>query len=179
MRIFNGDLKYKKINFKKSKNLRPTRNIVRESFFNTVSDIVKNSIFLDLFAGTGSVGIEAISRGAAKVIFVDSSRNSIAIIKENVDSLNLQNTGIFKMGAKSFLSSYSLNNINLAYIDPPYDFNYDELLNILFDKINKDAIVCIEHTKGITLQNRFKEFRKFKEKSFSKNTLTYFGVING
>ncbi len=174
MRVIAGNLKYKKLYYKRNRKLRPTRNIVKKSFFDTIKGIVENSVFLDLFAGSGSVGIEALSRGAKKVIFVDSSKESISLITYNTK--NVGNVEIVKSDAERFLDSRVLKTVDIAYIDPPYRFDFNSFLDSFFSKVNKTAIVCIEHGKNVQLKDKFGKFRKLKNRVFGKNTLDYYGV---
>lgn len=174
MRVIAGKLKYKRLHYKKNKKMRPTRNIVRKSFFDTVRGIIENSVFLDLFAGSGSLGMEALSRGARKVIFVDNSKESISLINRNTKGF--ENVQVIKSDAERFLDSELLKNVDLAYIDPPYEYNFNDFLKKFFTKINRSAIVCIEHDKKTRLDDEFGEFKRFKSRTFGKNTLDYYGV---
>ncbi len=154
--------------------MRPTRSIVRKSFFDTIRDLIEGSVFLDLFAGSGSIGMEAISRGAEKVIFVDSSSESISLIARN--TRNMENVEIIKSDAERFLDSSVLETVDIVYIDPPYKFNLDSFLDRFFSKVNKNAIVCVEHEKGTKLRDKFGDFSRLKNRVFGKNTLDYYGA---
>lgn len=177
MRVIAGKLKYKRLHYRKSSRLRPTRNIVRRSFFDTLMGLVEGSVFLDLFAGSGSVGMEALSRGAKRVIFVDNSRESISVLSKN--TREIENADVIKEDAERFLESEILSYIDIAYIDPPYNYDFNGFLEKFFSRINKDAIVCVEHDKKIALKESFNGFKKIKTKTFGKNTLDYYGVENG
>ncbi len=174
MRVIAGKLKYKKLHYNKDKRIRPTRSIVRKSFFDTVMGLVEGSVFLDLFAGSGSMGIEALSRGASKVFFVDRSSESINLIKKNVKSA--WNVEVIKQDAERFIDSEIVKIVDLVYIDPPYDFDFNGFLERFFSVVNRNAIVCVEHDKKTQLKESFGSFRKIKSRTFGKNTLDYFGV---
>ncbi len=174
MRVIAGKLKYKKLHYKKNTKLRPTRSIVRKSFFDTIKGVIEGSVFLDLFAGSGSLGMEALSRGAKKVIFVDNSKESISLINQNTKGA--ENVEIVKSDAERFLESDSLKSVDLAYIDPPYKFDSNSFLKKFFSKVNRNAIVCVEHDKKTKLDDKFGAFKKFKSRTFGKNTLDYYGV---
>ncbi len=179
MRILAGEFKYKKVNYIKDKNLRPTRSIVRKSFFDTIQSIVKGSVFLDLFAGVGSVGLEAASRGAEEVIFVDKSYRSIDIIKRNIESMgNVSKFRLIHTNAFKFLDNSLVRSVDLVYVDAPYDFEINIFLKDFFSKINKNAVVCVEHAKDSRLDDRFLDFSKIKNRNFGKNSLDYFEVEN-
>ncbi len=174
MRVIAGKTKYKKLYFKRNQLLRPTRSIVRKSFFDTMMGLIEDSVFLDLFAGCGSIGTEALSRGAKKVVFVDKSKESISLIKKNVKGF--ENAEVIKSDAVDFLDNPILKEITVAYVDPPYDYEINQFLFKLFDVINPEAVVCVEHDKKTNLFDSFGEFRKFKSRTFGKNMLDYFGV---
>ena len=140
MRIIGGDLKGKKLLIPLDKSTRPLRDIVRESIFNIlehsskVSKNIKKANVLDLFSGTGSFGIECLSRGAQQVIFFENYYNSLKILKENILNLKLESkTKIYEKNA------YDLNESNLEkkifdviFLDPPFK---DKEINILINQI--------------------------------------------
>ncbi len=179
MRILAGDFKYKRLNYIKDKKLRPTRSIVRKSFFDTIRSIINDSIFLDLFAGVGSIGLEAASRGAKEVVFVDRSFRSIDIIKKNIGEFgSADRFRIIHSNAFDFLDSAIMKQADIVYIDAPYGFDVNNFLKEFFGKINKNAIVCVEHLKNKHLDEGFSGFSKIKSRSFGKNSLDYFEVVN-
>ncbi len=179
MRVLSGSLKNRSIYFKKDKFLRPTRSIVRKSFFDAVQFLIKDSVFLDLFAGAGSIGIEALSRGAEEVFFVDNSSESINIISKNIGVSGKNNAHLHKTDARNFLYMPYINQINLAYIDPPYSFDINAFLKIFFERVKNDAYVCVEHESKVIVKDKFFEFSKIKSKKFGRNMLDYFEGKNG
>ena len=179
MRILAGKLKYKRINYKKDANLRPTRNVVRKSFFDTVAPVIKDSVFLDLFAGVGSMGLEALSRGAKKAIFVDNSFRSVEIIKRNVNEAGCEdNSVVIKKSVYEFNADPRLKDVNLVYMDAPYEFDINAFLEEFFEYVNPEAIVCVEHASKKSLGEMFGRFVKFKTRHFGKSSLSYFGVLD-
>jgi len=180
MRIQAGNLKYKKIKYIKDDRLRPTRNIVKKSFFDTVSSIIEGCVFLDLFAGVGSVGIEAISRGAKEAIFVDNSFRSIKIIKENINLSRCESKSVVvKSDAESFVCNRDImKRVDMVYADAPYGYDISNLLEKLFLNVNKNAIICVEHGNQKELEEKFGEFSNIKRRKIGKNILDYFGVVN-
>ncbi len=148
MRIIAGELKGKKLLIPLDKSTRPLKDVVRESIFNIldhsskVSTKVNNSKVLDLFSGTGSFGIECLSRGAKNVIFFENYFNSLKILKQNIFKLNLEN----KSSIYNF-SAYNLENSNLEteifdiiFLDPPFR---DIEIKKLIDQIKKLKIVDV------------------------------------
>ena len=142
MRIIKGELKGKKLLIPLDRSTRPLKDIVRESIFNVldhsskVSTRINNSKVLDLFSGTGSFGIECLSRGAAEVIFFENYHNSLKILKQNIFNLKLENRSIV-----FDYSAYNLKEVNLEdrifniiFLDPPFK---DRKIKILIDQIKK------------------------------------------
>ena len=142
MRIISGELKGKKLSVPLDKSTRPLRDMVRESIFNILdhsnklSTEIYNSKVLDLFSGTGSFGIECLSRGAAEVIFFENYHNSLKILKQNIFNLKLENRSIV-----FDYSAYNLKEVNLEdrifniiFLDPPFK---DGKIKSLIDQIKK------------------------------------------
>jgi len=166
MRVIAGAYKNRLLEFKKTKEIRPTKQIVKKSFFDTVSNIIDDSIFVDLFAGNGFIGIEAISRGAKKVIFVDKDDT---FIKRNLQNLRVdpEKFEIYRMDAFYFLGLDITQQADIVYIDAPYAMKIDDIVVFLLKKLKKDAIVCIESDKMI------EHARVFKIKQFGSTFLNY------
>ena len=142
MRIISGELKGKKLSVPLDKSTRPLRDMVRESIFNILdhsnklSTEIYNSKVLDLFSGTGSFGIECLSRGAAEVIFFENYHNSLKILKQNIFNLKLENRSIV-----FDYSAYNLKEVNLEdrifniiFLDPPFK---ERKIKSLIDQIKK------------------------------------------
>lgn len=148
MRVIAG--KYKSYNIKSptTEEIRPTTDRVKESIFNLIQNHVKDRIVLDLFCGTGALGIECISRGARKVYFSDISRKSIMLLNENLEKIE-GSYDIFNKSYKNVLAGIS-DKVDLIFLDPPYSINeYDQLLldvskaEILAD----DGIIVLERNR--------------------------------
>jgi len=125
MRVVGGKLRSRPIAGPKSEGLRPTADRLRESLFNILAhaygDPVSGARVLDLFAGTGALGIEAISRGAAFALFVDDGVQARALLRDNVGTLGLGGvTRIFRRDATKLGPVHPLAPFNLAFLDPPY-----------------------------------------------------------
>ena len=157
MKILSGKYKGKEIKSPTGKDIRPTLARIRESIFNILIhrfDLVFNElIILDLFAGSGSFGLESISRGSDHTIFVDNNISSIKCINDNlarlgvVDKFTLIESDVVGFGFNKNL----LGGVNLAFLDPPYSTNLiaDSLLYISQNGyLNKDALVVIELARG-------------------------------
>jgi len=124
LRIIAGDFKGRKLRSVPGTKTRPTANRIREAIFNILAFQIRNSCVLDLFAGTGAFGIEALSRGADKALFVDIDNDSVAVLQANIKSLCLETrTKIIRWDpTKNLNCLLPLGiNFNLVFMDPPYN----------------------------------------------------------
>jgi len=152
MRIIAGEFKGRNLVNLKGRAIRPTSDRVREALFSILAPRIDKASVLDLFAGTGALGIEALSRGAAGSVFVDISKNSIKIIEKNIELLGIRDkTEVFYHDAHTILSSNKLfkKKFNMIFIDPPYNKGsvFRILKNIDLLKIMEDdAVIIAEHS---------------------------------
>ena len=122
MRITGGEFGGRNLKVPKSDAIRPTQDRVREALFSIIQFEVPGCDFLDLFAGSGAVGLEALSRGAAKATFVEANRRHVAVLKENLGSCRVQSTAAEIVAADCYrwLSAYSGPGFSIGFADPPY-----------------------------------------------------------
>ena len=150
MRVISGSAKGRKLVVPSGDHVRPTKDRVKEAIFNSLNSygLVENRSFLDLFSGTGSLGIEALSRGAKSVEFVDRHAEAIDCIILNVEKLNYGSTSkILKMDALSFLERNDY--FDVALLDPPYKYEH---WGTLLKRVNAHSIV-IESSEQVTLES--------------------------
>ena len=160
MRIIGGIYRGKKITLPEDKKTRPLKDIVKESIFNLIEHSnkfkieIKNSLVLDLFAGSGSFGLECISRGAKKVVFIENYSKILNILKRNINSINAtKNTNIIEKNCFDYLleNNQFQNKFNLIFLDPPYK---EEKINVLIDKIKENEFLKDD---GIIIVHRHKK----------------------
>lgn len=121
MRVVAGKHRSRPLISPNNRDVRPTTDMVKESIFNIIQNDIAGSKFLDLFAGSGAIGIEAISRGADKVVFVDNSKESCSIVKKNLQMLKEDAQVIF--GDYQYAISRLKNaEFDIIFLDPPYEF---------------------------------------------------------
>ena len=122
MRITGGEFGGRNLKVPKSDAIRPTQDRVREALFNIIQFEVPGCDFLDLFAGSGAVGLEALSRGAKSATFVEANRRHLAVLGENLESLRVPSTAVAVAGADAYrwLSTYSGPGFSIGFADPPY-----------------------------------------------------------
>ncbi len=147
MRVISGTAKGTKLNSIEELTTRPTLDRVKESLFNILQDSVRNQTVLDLFAGSGALGIEALSRGASKAYFCDLNDEAIKFIKQNLEKTKLtSNAIVVKKDYKSFIDSTN-EKFDLIFLDPPYknDIAVDSLNRIINKNLLKtNGLIIIE-----------------------------------
>lgn len=148
MRIIGGKARGTKLYTLEGENTRPTLDRVKESLFNIIQSKIPESIFLDLFSGSGAIGLEAVSRGAKKVILCDNSKKAIEIIKKNIEKTHAEKqVELYNLPFERLLKEKINDKIDIVYIDPPYDTNYVyEAIKLIIEKnlIKKDSTIIIE-----------------------------------
>jgi 16S rRNA (guanine966-N2)-methyltransferase len=155
MRVVGGDLRGRALAAPKSQAIRPTADRLRESLFNILThaygDPIGGARVLDLFAGTGALGIEALSRGAAFTLFVDDGAEARALLRENVATLGLGGTTrIFRRDATKLGPAHPIEPFSLAFLDPPYGKGLaEQALTSARDGgwLTSDALIVVEEAK--------------------------------
>ena len=169
MRVITGSARGRKLKTPAGYDVRPTTDNVKESIFNIIQFDIEGRNVLDLFAGTGQLGIEALSRGAAKAVFVDSSMESLKTVKENLSVCGMKAQTV-KTDALSFLNS-GCGKFDIIFIDPPYDSDiYEKVLkNInLFDILSNGGIIIVECRRERQLPEMEKPYYKNREYNYGK-----------
>lgn len=137
LRIIAGHYKSRKIETLPGLDTRPTSDRVRESVFSKMHFLLPDARVLDLFAGSGAIGIEAVSRGAKEVIMADLSRESCGVIRKNLTTLSVRNAQVINQDYKNVLKSLSGQHFDFIYLDPPYQ---DIRMDDVFDEISRSGI---------------------------------------
>lgn len=144
---------------------KPTMDKVRAAVFSALGDAVKNAKVLDLFAGSGSYGFEAISRGAESATFVDLSNEAISAIKKNADSLKAQNVDIVKVDVLAYLEQNS-QEFSIIFADPPYKLDvYQTIVEQVLNNhiLGENGILVLESERELNIdESKFKSVRFYK-----------------
>jgi 16S rRNA (guanine(966)-N(2))-methyltransferase RsmD len=172
MRIVGGKYRHRIIVYPDdATHTRPTKDRVREAIFSAIGDI-SNARVLDLYAGSGAMGIEALSRGASHCTFVDISPVAIKTIKENLNNLKIDNKEFEVIKNKDINAIESFKNkFDLIILDPPYEEGqYELIVNLLKEKdlLNEHSIIVMEANRSIKLENI----------DYIKNKEYHYGEIN-
>jgi 16S rRNA (guanine966-N2)-methyltransferase len=168
MKVISGKFKGRLIEINSKNNFRPTLSRIREDLFNLLEHNSKlnveleSAIFCDLFCGSGSIGIEALSRGAKKVIFNDIEYSNIEPIKEFLQKTKTANFEIFNINGYN-QKNEMLEECDILYLDPPYDHDLSFLEENLFNQISKNCLVILECNQRFIYQNILVE-KNYKNK---------------
>ena len=176
MRVIAGTAKGMKLKGPEGSDFRPTADKVKEALFSILADRVVDASFIDLYAGSGAVGIEALSRGAASCIFVDSKKESHKLIKENLDKTRLkEGARLITTEVKRTLKDLGAEKVkaDLVYLDPPY--NSPDLASVvrsLFELaiVAENGLVIAEHSSRNL--DWAENFKLLKQKKYGDTCLT-------
>ncbi len=174
MRVITGSARGRKLYEPKDQSVRPTTDMVKEAIFSILQFDVPGRRVLDLFAGTGQLGIEALSRGARECVFVDNSAASLALVRKNLDICGFQGT-VVRSDAASFLKR--CGKFDLVLMDPPYHAGlYADTLDALFsfDILNEGGIILVESMRGESMPEPVPPYTKGKTYSYGKISLTLY-----
>jgi len=184
MRIVAGKNKGNILKSPKDLPVRPTSEKVREALFDILGTSVEETCFLDLFAGTGAVGIEALSRGAKKAIFIEKEQKCIKIIKDNLKKTeNSQNALVYKIDFLSGLKLLARKKFLLDYIflDPPYNRG---LVNISLLEISKlpilrhNGLVIAQHYKKEKVMENLNNLSLYDQRRYGECYLSFYDYVN-
>lgn len=167
-RLIAGKWRSKRLNLEANPQLRPTGDRVRETLFNWLNTDITNSICLDLFAGSGSLGFEALSRGAKFCDFVEMDKLTAKQIKKNCDLLELtaKHVDVSSKSASEFLDDASGKNYDIIFLDPPFRMNLiEDLLPNLQNVVRPDGLIYIEIEKESVLPELPENWSVIREKT--------------
>ena len=172
MRVITGTARGRKLMEPKDMSVRPTTDMVKEAIFSILQFDVPGRRVLDLFAGTGQLGIEALSRGAKECVFVDNSAASLALVRKNLEICKMQ-APVIRSDALAYLEN--CGKFDLVLLDPPYHGGlYDKILQTLFrfDILNDGGIILVESMRGEPMPMAEPPYERGKTYHYGKISLT-------
>ena len=179
MRIIGGKFKSHKLVSFKANHVRPTTDHVKETIFNMIGSSICNQQVLDLFSGTGSLGLEALSRGASHVTFVENHPESIKILKRNLEKLKItEGFKIIKQDVLSFLSAPELK-APFVLIDPPFtkQIAHQTMEHLSRCSLPKESEIYIESLKKERLDQKYGLIQVVKKRDYGDKKLTVFNLL--
>lgn len=175
MRIISGTARGRRLKTLEGNDVRPTTDKVKEAVFSAIQFDIEGRRFLDLFAGSGQMGLEALSRGADFAVFVDSANESIKVLKDNVTATGFsEQSRIYRADALTFLATAN-ETYDIAFLDPPYAGGLlEKALSAVCAKMSDYGIIICEHPPEVSLPDEVDDFRVFKRYRYGKiNVTTY------
>lgn len=172
MRIIAGEFRSRVLKSLPGMETRPTPDRLRETLFNVLAPEIEGAVFIDAYAGTGAVGIEALSRGAARVIFIEKSRAAAAVIRENLSSLGLLSRAEVLQG--KVLQYLSQRTADIVFLDPPYGMEreYSEALETLGGRATR--LVIAQHASRFKLAQSYGALELKRVIKHGDNSLSFY-----
>lgn len=176
MRVIAGEFRSRKLKSVPGLAVRPTPDRLRESLFSVLTPRLGSAIFIDAYAGSGAVGIEALSRGAKHVVLIERNAGAVSVIRENLDALGiLERVTVLRGKAAPLLRD---QKADIAFIDPPYDVptEYPDSLLALSEARCRYAIA--QHTSRLTLDEQYGDLEKKRVLKQGDNSLSFFELLS-
>ena len=180
MRIIGGEYRSRKIKQPPLDMARPTKDRVREAVFSMIADVVPGASVLDIFAGSGAYGLEALSRGASECTFIEKYSNCSNVLKENITSLDLEGvSNVIVQDAEAAIKSLGENGIkfDLIFTDPPYKYNTNKKLLIMiyqYDILNPTGTLVVEHSAKEEVPQEEGDVSVYKQKTYGDTSISVF-----
>jgi 16S rRNA (guanine966-N2)-methyltransferase len=180
MRVVAGSKKGHPLQAVPGKGTRPTVDKVKESIFNMIGPYFEGGLVLDLYAGTGGLGIEALSRGASKCIFIDANRKAVSVILQNLDSTGLREQAeVYRNDADRALQALKKRELvfDIVFLDPPYaEQKIESQIAMMYDHglLAPDAIIVTEHDAKDVLCEQIGAVIKIKEVTYGLTAITIY-----
>lgn len=178
MRIISGSLKGAALHAPRGLSVRPTSDKVREALFDILQNQIAGASFLDLFAGVGTVGLEALSRGAERAGFVEKDSKSLRFLEENLKTLRLgDRASIYRADVLAFLSRPRGGPYDIVFADPPYgsDVLKKALPRIAAnDIITPETWVIVEHHHKQNFEGKTDDLRLFRQRRYGESVLSFY-----
>lgn len=177
MRIITGIYKGRRLKSSNDLSIRPTTDRVKEYIFNILQDFPQDKNVVDLFSGSGSLGIEALSRGAKFVRFVEHAGSSIEILKSNLEHVQIpaHHYKIIKKDALDFANEIDIG-ADICFMDPPYIYPpVQELVDRVFDHnvIHRDGLLVLEHEQINPIEMESDKYQVFRHKKISRSLISF------
>jgi 16S rRNA (guanine966-N2)-methyltransferase len=172
VRVIAGEFRSRRLKSLPGLSTRPTPDRMRETLFNILTPRLAGSLFMDVYAGTGAVGIEALSRGARRAIFVEKNRAAVEVIHQNLAALGLASRAeVFTSKATTILERV---RVDIAFMDPPYEMakEYEIAMDLLAQ--SETPLVVVQHSSHFVPQESYGALRRYRAIKQSDNCLSFY-----
>jgi 16S rRNA (guanine(966)-N(2))-methyltransferase RsmD len=172
VRVIAGEFRSRRLKSLPGLNTRPTPDRLRETLFNVLAPRIPGCIFMDVYAGTGAVGIEALSRGARRAIFVEKNRAAVEVIRENLAALGLESRAeVFNSKADKVVARMTPD---IAFLDPPYEMAKEYEASMATLASNGTPLGIAQHSAHFSLQEAYGLLRRYREIKQGDNCLSFY-----
>ncbi len=172
MRVIAGEFRSRRLKSLPGLNTRPTPDRLRETLFNVLAPRLEGCIFLDVYAGTGAVGIEALSRGARRAIFIEKNRAAVEVIRENLASLGLESRAeVFTGKVATVLERL---RADMAFLDPPYDLPKEYEISLAALGQSDTPLAIVQHSSHFAPQAKYGHLTRYREIKQGDNCLSFY-----
>lgn len=179
MRVITGSARGRRLRTLEGMNVRPTTDKVKEAMFSAIQFQLPGAQVLDLFAGSGQLGIEALSRGAAHGVFVDQSSRSIAVVRENLETTGFTDVSAVVLKSQMDFLRTTDQRFDIAFLDPPYGKGIlEETLPVLSEYMNPGGIVICEMETELNLPEKIGHLDLKKTYKYGKIKVVMYSVNN-
>jgi 16S rRNA (guanine966-N2)-methyltransferase len=176
MRVIAGEFRSRRLKSLPGLNTRPTPDRLRETLFNVLASSVSDGVFVDIYAGTGAVGIEALSRGARRAIFIENNRAAVDVIRDNLAALGLAGRAeVFTGKAASVLERV---HADIAFLDPPYEIPKEYEASMTALEASATPLVIVQHSSRFTAQEQYGRLRRYRAIKQGDNSLSFYRNIS-
>jgi len=172
MRVIAGEFRSRRLKSLPGLNTRPTPDRMRETLFNILAPRLPDCVFLDVYAGTGAVGIEALSRGARRAIFIEKNRAAVDVIRENLAALALERRAeVFTGKAANVLERV---RADIAFLDPPYEMSIEYAASMAALNQSGTPLAIVQHSSRFATQEHYGQLRRYREIRQGDNRLSFY-----
>jgi 16S rRNA (guanine(966)-N(2))-methyltransferase RsmD len=172
MRVIGGEFRSRRLRTLPRSALRPTPDKLRQALFNVLAPRIEGAVFLDAYAGSGAVGIEALSRGAARAVFLEQNRAAVRLIHENLAALGLESRALVAQGAAvSLLSRFPAD---IVFLDPPYPLEKEYAAALRLLGAHPPALVLVQHSKHFDPGAEHGGLRRTRKLAHSENVVSFY-----
>src|SRR5581483_1964508 len=174
MRVIAGEFRSRKLKSLPGLEIRPTPDRLRETLFDVLQPRIEGVVFVDAYAGTGALGIEALSRGAARAVFVEKDRRAVELIRQNVDALALQSRAKVADGPVQLM--LAANSRDIVFLDPPHDREREYAVALELLGENPPTLVVAQHSKFFDLADDYGKLHRTRALRQGDNVLSFYAA---
>ena len=172
MRIIAGEFRSRRLKSVPGLDTRPTPDRLREALFNVLAPQIEGAVFLDAYAGTGAVGIEALSRGARRCIFVEKNRGAVGVIRENLAGLGLESRSEVYTG--KVVTVVERVSADIVFLDPPYELEEERDAALAALGAAQHPLVIVQHASRQALKEDYGSLRRYRVLKQGDNSLSFY-----